>query len=226
MEFIDQIQDLALALGSSPWLLVIVFAVTVIDGVFPPVPSETIVISAAVLSAAGDGPHLGLLMLVAAAGALLGDLAAFTLGRVVPLHRLPLARRPRGRRALAGATAALERRGTALVVAGRFVPVGRVAINVGAGALRYRWSRYLPAAAAAGVLWAGYNALAGIGANSLVSDNPLLAVAVGIAGGLVLGWLIDTVLQRLAHTPPASGDTPGTPGSGSTPDSSHSSPRW
>lgn len=142
MEIMDQIQDLALALGSSPWLLLIVFAVTVIDGVFPPVPSETIVISAAALSAAGDGPHLALLVLVAAAGA----------------------------------------------------------------------------------LWAGCTALAGIGANSLVSDNPLLAVLVGIVGGLLLGLLIEAVLRRLGHAPAVSGETPSAAGPGSAPGSLRAAP--
>ena len=45
----DQLTDFLLATVSSPFVYVVVFAIVVIDGFFPPVPSESIVVVAAAI---------------------------------------------------------------------------------------------------------------------------------------------------------------------------------
>ena len=70
MEFLT---DAILSLVQSPWVYAAIFAVCVIDGFFPPVPSETVVIAAAAAGAStGDSAMLVGAVVAAAAGAIVG----------------------------------------------------------------------------------------------------------------------------------------------------------
>ena len=44
------------------------------------------------------------------------------------------------------------------------------------------------------VLWASYSAGMGFGAGAALHEHPLLAVVVGVAGGVLLGLLLDRVI--------------------------------
>ena len=178
-----------LALAASPWALLILGLACYLDSLLPPVPSETFVIALAALAAAGHGPHPGLVVGVAAAGALLGDRTAYEIG----------ARMPRGGGLLRGRRAArlaewarrmLEQRGAAFILSARYVPVGRVAVNVAAGAVGYPARRFTAVAALSSVLWAGYSTLLGAGAGAVLAHQPLLAVAVGVVLGVGLGLVV------------------------------------
>src|SRR5690625_2973247 len=98
------------ALAGPPCLLIVVFALATIDGFFPPVPSESVVISVAVLAMTGAGPNLWLLIAAAAAGAICGDLIAYTIGAKIPIGRIRPLRRLGGQRALARARRAVTAR--------------------------------------------------------------------------------------------------------------------
>ncbi len=198
-------QDTVLALAGSPWLLLAVWALATVDGVLPPVPSESVVVAVAVLSATGDGPALYQLVLTAALGALCGDLVAYAIGTRLPLRRLRLFRSARGRQVLDWAEHALRTRGASFILSARFVPVARVAVNMTAGATGFPLRRYLPTAACAGFIWAGYTSLLGASAGSLLADRPLVAILVGIVIGLVVGVVVDAVFTR-RMAPRAGGD--------------------
>lgn len=189
------IEAWVLGMADSPWLLVAVLVLATIDGFFPPVPSESIVIGVAVLAMTGDGPSLWLLVLVAAVGAFTGDLIAYTIGTRVPIDRLRIFQGKRGKASLAWARRALAQRGTVLILSARFVPIGRVAVNMTAGAVRFPRPRFILIAAIAAVVWGGYSTLLGIGAGVFLHDHPLVAIAVGVAGGVVIGFVVDAVLQ-------------------------------
>ena len=47
----ELINEFILQATASPWLLLVMFAVAVIDGFFPPVPSETVLVAAAAVAA-------------------------------------------------------------------------------------------------------------------------------------------------------------------------------
>ena len=196
-EILTGIESAVLALGSSPWLLVAVLLLSCIDGFFPPVPSESIVIAAAVLAVTGDvsAGYLVLLILAAAVGAFFGDLIAYSIGSRMPVDRLRMLRGPRGRAAVALAGQTLAERGSTVILAGRFIPVGRVAVNITAGAVAFRLPRYLPLAGLASVLWAVYSAAMGIGAGHLLRDKPLIAMCAGILAGILAGLLIDRTVR-------------------------------
>jgi membrane protein DedA with SNARE-associated domain len=172
--------------SASQWTYALVLAVAALDAVLPLVPSETTVISAGVLAGAGD---LDLVFVIAAGsvGAYLGDSGAYWLGRRFGdrLDRL-LFRGEKGARRRQWAERTLERNGGPLIFGARFVPGGRTAATVTAGALRMRWARFAAFAVTAGVAWASYAALIGYAGGRAFEDNPLW--------GLVLGFGVATAV--------------------------------
>ena len=51
------INDFILAAAGQPWVLLLVFACCVIDGFFPPIPSESVVVGLAAVAATADVPN-------------------------------------------------------------------------------------------------------------------------------------------------------------------------
>src|SRR5690606_22503218 len=126
-----------------------------------------------------EGPALWLLVAIAAAGALTGDLLAYAVGTRLPVERMWFLRGRRGQAALAWAGRALASRGTVFILSARFVPIGRVAVTMTAGAVGSPRRRFVLVAAIAGVLWSLYSAALGIGAGVLLPEHPVVAVAAG-----------------------------------------------
>ncbi|TDE97638.1 DedA family protein [Occultella glacieicola] len=185
-----------LAMAASHWVLLALFLFCTIDGFFPPVPSESVVIALASLSVAGLAPSLWLILPVAALGAFCGDVIAYLIGTRVPIRRLRLFRTKRGARALAWAESALQRRGGAFILSARYIPIGRVAVNMTAGAVGFGFRRFVGFAALAAVTWSLYSVLLGVGAGAVLHDHPIIAVLVGVLVGVVMGTIIDLVMRR------------------------------
>jgi len=192
------VEHWALALAASPWIYLVMYLFATIDGFFPPIPSESVVIALAAAATSSTGkPELALLLPVAAAGAWTGDQLAYLIGSKVQVHRLRIFRSGKGQAALAWAEHALERRGASFIIAARYIPVGRVAVNMTAGAVGYPRRRFRLLAAIAAVMWAAYSSAIGVGAGALLgSRSTFLAIAVGVVGGVVLGVVVDWVLRR------------------------------
>lgn len=190
----DVLNDFILQATASPWLLLVMFSTAVIDGFFPPIPSEMVLVAAAAVAAsAGDSSTVLLLCLVAAIGATIGDNIAYAIGRAVGTTRFRWMRGPRVSAAFVRAQRALVHRGTPVILGARYIPVGRVVVNMSAGALRYPWRRFLPISAVAGVTWAVYSACIGILAGQWLEGKPLLSAVLGVAFALVIGLVIDRV---------------------------------
>ncbi|MDD9151396.1 DedA family protein [Plantibacter flavus] len=189
----DVINELILGAVTSPWLYLVMFAAAVIDGFFPPIPSETVLVAAAAVAVSTGGSNLLLLCAVAAVGAAIGDNLAYLIGRGVGTTRFAWMRRPRIAAAFDRAGRTLGRRGAPLILGARYIPVGRVAVNMSAGALRYPWRRFLPLSVIGGVTWAAYSALIGVVAGKLFEDQPFLSSVIGVAVALVLGLVVDRV---------------------------------
>jgi len=189
-----QLESTLFALVSSAWAFPALFASTAADGFFPPVPGETVIMMLAVGAETGQGVNLALVVLVAALGAWCGDQVAYALGRGLGTSRVPFLRGPRGQRAVAWAARSFQRRGASVVLGARFVPVGRMAVNVTAGAVGFNRRRFMALSAVASLAWAGWSVLLGMVAARSLGDRPLLAVAVGIVVGTVLGFVVDRVI--------------------------------
>ncbi|MHC5797094.1 DedA family protein [Lacisediminihabitans sp. FW035] len=188
------INDFILQAAVSPWLYLVMFAIAVIDGFFPPIPSETVLIAAAAAAASPGGTNLLVLCLIAAVGAMIGDNVAYAIGRAVGITRFRWMRRPRARAIFERAQGRLQRSGAGLILGARFIPVGRVAVNMSAGALGYSWRRFLPLSAIAGIIWSVYSVGIGLLAGRWLQDQPFLSSILGIVLAFLIGVVIDRVM--------------------------------
>ena len=191
----DLVNEFVTAVVASTWLLPVMFALAVIDGFFPPVPSETVLVAAAAVAATtGAIATTAAVCLVAAAGAVIGDNIAYAVGRRVGTRRFAWMRGPRVAAAFSRARHGLERRGAPLILGARYIPVGRVAVNMSAGALGYPWRRFVPLSVVAAVTWAIYSALIGTVAGQWLGHQPLLSAVIGVVAAIAIGIVVDRVL--------------------------------
>lgn len=206
-EFFDSVNAAIIAAADQPWLMALAYLLIVLDGIFPVVPSEALVMALAAL----DGPPaLPLLIAVAALGAVCGDNLAFGVGRLLGPGRFGRLRLRRMAIALDAGRRHLERRPATVILTGRFVPVGRVAVYLAAGASGYSHRRFLPVSIVGGVVWAFYMTGLGLLAGAWVDGNPLLGAVVGVLLSLVLGLVVDLVIRwRRRARPPIHPIAPG-----------------
>lgn len=87
------VTELILQVAASPWLYPAMFVLATADGVFPPMPSETILVAAAAITGPSDRGSIILLGFAAAFGATLGDNVACAIGRAVGTTRFRWMRR-------------------------------------------------------------------------------------------------------------------------------------
>ncbi len=171
------------AVSNGPIAYLVLLLASGGDVLFPPVPSETIVVTAGVVAAQGD-LSIFVVVPVAALGALLGDNAAYWLGRRVgdPVADR-LFRSDAGRRRIAWAERAIERHGGVLVVLGRFIPGGRTASTFAAGTLEMPWRRFFVADLLAVCLWALFASMLGYAGGSTFEDSTGLSLlaSLGVA---------------------------------------------
>ncbi|WP_025159484.1 DedA family protein [Leifsonia aquatica] len=195
----DAVNEFIAQAAASPWVYLVVFAVVLVDAFFPPVPSESVVIAAAAAAVAVGTPDLPLVIACAAAGAIAGDNLTYAIGRRVPLERLRMLRGPRMSAALARARRGIHDRAGVLVLSARYVPVGRVAVNLMAGAARVSWRRFLLLSTLAGVSWSLYSVTVGVIAAHWLGGNAFLAMVVGIALGVSAGIALDAGLRAMSR---------------------------
>ena len=193
---LDGVNDVILDLAGSPWVYLVVFAFVAVDAFVPPVPSESALVALAAVSVSSGDPDLLLLGLVAVAGALVGDNTAYGIGRRLGTDRFAILRKPKAVELIERAEHELDKRAATLILTARYIPVGRVAVNVTAGATRFRYRRFAPLAVIAATAWATYCVLVGLLAGSWVKDQPLLGAAGAIVFALLVGIVIDKLLAR------------------------------
>jgi membrane-associated protein len=175
--------DVATVFGAvlhSVWLLPVLAVLIAIDGPFPVLPSETLLMSAsAVAFAEHDVAVVLALFVVALVGSAAGDLLVFGLGR--SSHRV-LAHRVHTECALSRWVRhhLLHRPGVALIGA-RFVPGGRLVSTAAAGRYGLSLRRFVPWSLASSAAWSLYMLLVGLGLGPLTGGSPLLALAAGVA---------------------------------------------
>jgi membrane-associated protein len=188
------------ALAGSPWTYVLILAVAAVDAFFPVVPSEATVVTAGVFAAVGD-LSLPLVIAAGAAGALAGDTTSYAGGRLLSTRLGPwLERTPARQRQTDRARRLLDRRGAFVVLGARFVPGGRTAVTLTAGAIRFRFLRFGVYAVVAAALWASYAALIGYLGGRAFAEQPLLALGAAL-GGVALVALLAEGVRRLRPSP-------------------------
>jgi membrane-associated protein len=178
---------------SSPWAYAIVLGIAALDAVFPAVPSESLAITAGVLSGVGK-LHVAPTIAAAAIGAFLGDTTSYVLGRTVGRRaRGRLFRGKRAERALGWAERTLEERGGYLIVVARFIPGGRTATTFTAGMVRFPAWRFVGFAALAAVGWATYAVMLGYLGGRIFEESPLLALGVALGIAVTITAVVEAV---------------------------------
>lgn len=202
------INDFILAAAGQPWVLILVFACCVIDGFFPPIPSESVVVGLAAVAATAHIPNPVLLAATAAAGAFLGDNIAYLIGRGTGTQRWAWMRGHRMQRAFRWAGTELRKRPASLILVARFVPIGRVAVNLTAGATNFPQSRFVGMTVLSALLWAAYSVAIGLFFGQWFEENHLLGVIVAVICAIGLGVLVDLAISKLRGRLPEDAEHP------------------
>lgn len=196
----EAITHFVLGIAGSPWAYLVLAGLLIIDGFFPFVPGETLVVSLAVLSAGAHGPNLWMVLGVAIVASTIGDTIAFAIGRRVGVDRWSWMRRRRVAGALAWARRGFVNRPAMLMLTAKFVPVARVAVTMTAGATGFPVRRYLALAVTASAIYTAFHVTVGLLAGSWLASSPLVAIAVGMASVFVLGFLVDGITRMVRNS--------------------------
>ncbi|MGG5752583.1 DedA family protein [Zafaria sp. Z1313] len=174
----------------SWWIYPVGALFVAVSALLPPVPSTTLFV--ALGSLAVNTGELDLMLLGAAmfVGGVAGDAATFLLARRFNLTELPVFAGRRWQSTFAAARARLDRNGLPLVLTARFVPLGRLTINVAAALVPQATRRFMAWSVIASVVWSAYSVGVGALSGAWPSLSTEFAVVLAIAVSLILGRLI------------------------------------
>jgi membrane protein DedA with SNARE-associated domain len=191
---LDFVMDYAEQAMSSPWIYLVILGIALLDGFFPIVPSETLVITAGVFAASTGSPEVLPVIAVAAVGAFLGDHVSYAIGRVSG-ERIARRAKPgtRAGKAFAWAERALAERGGVVLVAARYIPGGRTAATVTVGAVGFPLRRFTPYAALAAASWAVYSVLVGYLGGAAFEHDPFKGLLLGLGMAIGITLLVELI---------------------------------
>jgi membrane protein DedA with SNARE-associated domain len=179
--------------STSPWFYLIIFSVALLDSVVPIVPSESMVIVGGVAAGLGD-LHIPLVIVIAAAGAFLGDNMSYLIGRRASAFIDRRYRRTeKGANRLDWAHSQLEERGGPLLITARFIPGGRTLLTLTCGVTHQDQRWFTKWVGVAAVIWASYASLLGFIGGKTFEDNHALAFGVAFGMALAATGLIELV---------------------------------
>lgn len=225
----DAIIEAARDVMGSPWVYVVLFAISAIDGFFPAVPSETLVITAGVFAAADGVPNLLFVILAAAAGAFVGDHISYFIGRTAGTrvrHRIEGGKRSGAMFAWAGRQ--LEERGGVILIVARYIPGGRTAVTLTCGTVEYPLRKFSFFDAIAALSWGIYSGMIGYVGGHAFEDNPLLGLGVGLGIALSITGLVELIRHRIGvrnRRRAESGSAESAPGAEGSPESPGEKPQ-
>lgn len=177
------------------WVYAVGALFVTVSALIPPVPSTTLFVALGALAANSDSLSpllLGVAMLI---GALAGDVATYALAlRFDVVHWRILSGR-RWQAALAAARSRLRDHDLPLVMTSRFIPLGRLTLNVGSALVPHPWGVFFRNSLIAGVIWSAYSVGVGVLSGLWEELDTEFAVLLAIVVSLVLGRAISTVIH-------------------------------
>ncbi|PNL17438.1 DedA family protein [Micrococcus sp. FDAARGOS_333] len=208
------LEEFILHAAAQWWVLPVTGLLCLLDGIVPAFPSESVLVALAAIVKDGRPFALTALWAVGAFGAFCGDNLAYLIGRTVGVDRWRWMRSKAVAGAMGMARRNLDRRGAFLLFTARFIPGGRVAVNLTAGATGYSYLRFVLLDAIACLCWSAYSILIARVTTGWL-DSPLAKVAVSLAGAFVVGLLLDRLIhlvlsrrgQAVARRTPGTGPT-------------------
>jgi membrane protein DedA with SNARE-associated domain len=175
-----------------------VAALTFLENLFPPIPSELVIPLAGFVAAQGE-LKLGIVIAFATVGSLAGATAWYALGRRVGEQRLREWVERNGKwltlstRDIDRAALWFKRRGKAAVFVGRLIPGVRTFISLPAGFAQMPLAPFLVFSAAGTLIWTAALAYAGV---MLRSNFTIVGDYVNIATNVLLGVTAVLMLRR------------------------------
>lgn len=190
------------------WILPLVLG----DALFPPIPSEMVVITGGALSADGRA-NVFLVAALAAVASWIGDMVVFQLFKRRLSHVLD--RWQWGRKVHHGIHEGIAKAGRSstygAIIGARFIPAGRLATSAAAGIADVSVPGFSLCAGLGALLWASW--LVGLGYfTGSATKLPFWASSlIGVALGLVIGAVVGIIVTRRRGTrspvdEPAPGD--------------------
>lgn len=175
------------------WIIPVVLG----DAIFPPLPSEMVVITAGALSADGRA-NVFLVAILAALASWLGDLVVFQLFKRRLSHVLD--RWSWGRKFHSGVHLAIARAGRSstygAIIGIRFIPGGRLATTAAAGIANVSTKGFSFCAALGGSLWAVWSVGLGYVTGSATKLPFWASSLIGVGLGLVIGAIVGVIVTR------------------------------
>ena len=171
--------DVARWLGevSEQWAYVLCLLLVWFDAVIPIFPGETTLAAASTI-AAGGGLTLGLIMLAGALGAILGDSSLFWIARTSAAKMRPHLDEALENPKVRIAWESLDRSPGLLIVAGRYVPGMRFAVNASMGLSNIPYRRFFPWSVLGGALWSVYTCALAYRVSTTLSGFPLASLVI------------------------------------------------
>jgi len=197
--------DVARWLAEAPgeWAYALCFGLVWFDAVIPIFPGETTLSAASTLAAEGNELELGLIMLAGALGAIVGDSSLFWIARRSASkvqgqldHALESPK-------LRAAWDALDRSPGLMIVAGRYVPMMRFAVNASMGLSDIPYRRFLLWSVVGGVLWSVYTCALSYRVATTLSGFPLASLVISsliTSAALAAIYFVDRRRSRAARS--------------------------
>ena len=202
LQLLDQ-EDVAQWIADVPeqWAYVLTFLLVWFDAVIPIFPGET-TLSAASTQAAEGSLELGLVMLAGALGAIVGDSSLFWIARKnADKVQGQLDKALENSKVRAGWDA-LDRSPGLLIIAGRYVPGMRFAVNASMGLSDIPYRRFLLWSVIGGVLWSVYTCALAYNVATTLSGFPLASLIISsliTSAALAAIYFIDRRRKRGAE---------------------------
>ncbi|QCP03989.1 MULTISPECIES: DedA family protein [Brevibacterium] len=164
--------------------------VNAIAGIVPPIPSTALFVGLGALNATNGEPSFLGLVLAMIAGSIAGDLVLYAVASRFDFRRWPLLSSPRAQRRLDRIEDRLTDEALEVLVISRFIPLGRTAVSLLAGAGRMPLRDFTGALTTASVLWALYSVGFGWVTARWIPVPTIVAVIIAIVLSIVLGFAI------------------------------------
>ncbi|MFP3547779.1 hypothetical protein SB748_30840, partial [Rhizobium sp. SIMBA_035] len=84
----------------------------------------------------------------------------------------------------------------------RFIPIGRVAVNLTAGATGFGHGRFVAFTAVSALLWSTYSVVLGFFFGKWFEHNHLLVAVIAIVAAIALGVVIDRIISKVRGSVP------------------------
>ena len=173
----------------SPWLWLVMPLIVSVDSLVPIVPGDELVMAAGAV-ADGDFRYILLVLVTAGVGAFIGDQCAYAVGRARLRRGGDAVLGPRRQKAMDLARGALAKGGMSALIAARFLPGGRTAVNMLAGRLGYPRPQFQAATLVGATVSVSYAITIGTLAGHIVQDSPLFVALGGMALGASVPLLV------------------------------------